>query len=272
MSSQAERAAYLQSLGQEALHSMTVTPIPNHRAHAERLAKIFKEVDWLIPAFKSVGFLNTFANQIERTPPAARPEVMRMALADVYNPRYLASMVLERYSKIMHVRDFSRQIDEAIKAYFAGYKFVAVTAMVPIFEGIVRKLATRQNRDVGQGTRKLVAEFDALVEHETNSPRRYEERLVMLEVLRDFIRDRFLENTKVYSGLNEFNRHGILHGIFERYGEDINFFRAITLLDLLCFSISLIEGGSGFSPDHTPESEKLAAHYVQLQQTAASGP
>jgi hypothetical protein len=45
----------------------------------------------------------------------------------------------------------------------------------------------------------------------------------MLEGLRDFIRDRFLENTKKYGGLDQLNRHGILHGIYDEYGEDNNF-------------------------------------------------
>jgi hypothetical protein len=45
----------------------------------------------------------------------------------------------------------------------------------------------------------------------------------MLEVLRDFVRDRLLERTDSYSGLNELNRHGILHGIYGNFGEEITF-------------------------------------------------
>jgi hypothetical protein len=198
-------------------------PVPTDRAAAERFARIFKEVDWLIPAYMSVGFIRMFADAIEKAPSEARADFMRRTLAWIYNPGYLASMVCGRYRKIMHVRDFSRQIDEAIKAYFAGYSFVAITAVIPIIEGIVRKFATRQNRSVGYGTKKLIIEFDALVDQEANSSFRNEERLVMLEALRDFIRDRFLQNTNAYNGMDEFNRHGILHGIFEQYGEDINF-------------------------------------------------
>ena len=47
----------------------------------------------------------------------------------------------------------------------------------------------------------------------------YGERLVVLEAFRDFVRDRLLQNTDRYVGLNEFNRHGILHGIFENFGQ-----------------------------------------------------
>ena len=37
---------------------------------------------------------------------------LRVTLADVYDADYLATMLLERYSKIIHVNDFARQIDE----------------------------------------------------------------------------------------------------------------------------------------------------------------
>lgn len=241
-----------------------------NRAYAEWLANAFRQVDWLIPAWLTMGFLSQFAKAIETTAPAARPELLRRTLTLVYGPDHLAPMYLDRYSRILHVRDFSRPIDEAIKAYFSGYKLVAVTALIPVVEGIVRKMAIRQNRDVGLGTRKLIAEFDALVERERNSPNCYGERLVMLECLRDFMRDRFLIKTADYDGLDEFNRHGILHGIYDKFGEEINFFRLITLLDLLCFAIGLIEGGvSCFAPSPTPQSAALAAHYRQIEGLSA---
>jgi hypothetical protein len=78
------------------------------------------------------------------------------------------------------------------------------------------------------------------------------------------VRDRLLENTKRFVGLNEFNRHGILHGLFDDFGQAINFLRLITLLDLLCLCIGMTEGVSMFAPAPTPESSKLAAAYSAL--------
>ena len=237
----------------------------NERALSEWLAKNFQEVDWLIPAYLNTAFLSGLARAIEVSPPPVRLEIMRATLAKAYDPQYLASMFLERYSKIVHVRDFTRHIGESIQAYFSGYKMVAIIALVPVLEGIVRRIAAGQSRDIGQGTKKLNHEFQAFVEKEINSPNGYGERVVMLEVLRDFVRDRLLEKTGDYTGLNELNRHGILHGIYGNFGEDINFFRLITLLDLLCFAIGLTEGGSAFAPEPTPESLNLAAHYAVLR-------
>jgi hypothetical protein len=237
-----------------------------NREFAEWLASAFQEVDWLIPAYLNLGFLVPLAKAVKVAPQDAKLEIMRDGIASAYTPDYLADMYLDRYSKILHVRDFTHQIDESIRTYFCGYTFNAVTGLLPVVEGILRKMATRQNRDVGKGTKKLVGELQALVDREEQSAHCYGERLVMLEVFRDFVRDRLLEDTDRYVGLNEFNRHGILHGRFEEFGQDINFFRLITLLDLLCFSIRLVEGdGSMFGPDTTPESSKLASVYMALR-------
>jgi hypothetical protein len=238
---------------------------PMNYGPAAWLASAFKEVDWPVPAYLTMGFLGELAKNIQEAPAPAKSEVLREALATAYSPLYLSGMFLDRYSKILHVQDFKQHIDESIRTYFCGYTFNAVTGLLPVIEGIIRRMAARQNRDVGHGTRKLVDELQALVDKEAQSPHCYGERLAMLEAFRDFVRDRLLQNTDRYSGLDEFNRHGILHGLFENYGQEVNFFRLITLLDLLCFSIGLIEGGiSMFAPAPTPESTKLAAYYLQL--------
>jgi hypothetical protein len=235
------------------------------------LARTFKEVDWLIPAYLPLGLVTKFAKAIEDTPADQKLAIVRSTLGSFYNDERLATMLLERYSKIIHVKEFAPQIDESIKAFFSGYKIVAVVALVPVVEGIVRKMATRQERDVGNGTEKLKEEFALLVERERTSPHCFGERLVMFEVLRDFISESFLKKTRFYDGLNSFNRHGILHAIYDQYGDDLNFFRLITLLDLLCFAIGMIEGGvSSFAPETTSDSARLARHYRWLQKKVAS--
>ena len=238
-----------------------------NREYAEWLANAFKEVDWPIPPYLQLGgFLSPLAKAIKDAPADAKLAVVRERLGNAYSPQYLASMFLDRYSKVPFIRDFHRQIDESIRTYFCGYTFNAVTGLLPVVEGIIRKMATRQNRNVGSGTRGLIDELQALVDREEQSPHRYGERLVMLEAFRDFVRNRLLESTSRYAGHNEFNRQRILHGLFEDFGQDINFLRLITLLDLLCFSIGLIEGGvSMFAPEDSPESLALATRYRELQ-------
>jgi len=60
-----------------------------------------------------------------------------------------------------------------------------------------------------------------------------------------------LKNTGDYDGFNEFNRQGILHELFENFGQDINSLRLITLLDLLCFQPVLLKAGFRCSHQET---------------------
>ena len=243
-----------------------MTNDPGNRLPAQWVGGIFKSVDWPIPAYLQWGFITRLALSIESVEPEHKLTVARDVLALVYNHHYIASFYLHKYSQTEHIKDFSCQIDEVFRAYFSGYKHVAIAAMLPILEGIVRQIANRANRNAGPGTQGVLREFESLVNDEAASPSRYDERLVMFELLRDFMRDRFLKKTDLYSGFNQFNRHGILHGVFDEYGEDINFLRLITLLDLLCFVIGYRFGGvSCFAPDKTTESDRLAAEYIALQ-------
>jgi len=239
--------------------------ISTNREFAEYLANAFKQVDWPIPPYLNLGFLSPLAKAINDAPKAAKLAIVREKLAGAYTADYLAAMYVDRYSRISYIKDFARQIDESIRTYFCGYTFNAVTGLLLVIEGIIRKMAASQQHDIGHGTKKLNDELQALVDRELQSPAGYAERLVVLEAFRDFVRDRLLQNTDSYIGLNEFNRHGILHGIFEGFGQAVNFLRLITLLDLLCFSIGLIGGGvSMFAPAATAESSKLAAVYGTL--------
>jgi len=237
-----------------------------NREYAQWLADAFKEVDWPIPPYMQLGgFLSPLAKAIKDAPSQdAKLAVIRERLGGAYTGEYLATMFLSRYSTIPYVRDFARQIDQSIRTYFCGYTFNAVTGLLPVIEGIIRKIAVSKGRDVGPGTKGLNVELQAIVEDELQPPYCYGERLVMLEAFRDFVRDRLLESTKRYVGLNEFNRHGILHGLFDDFGQAINFLRLITLLDMLCFCIGMTVGVSMFAPPPTPESLKLAGVYKAL--------
>jgi hypothetical protein len=141
-----------------------------NRDFAEWLATAFKEVDWPIPPYLQLGFVTQLAKAVRDAPQQdAKLAIICEQLTGAYSADYLAAMFLDRYSKILHVRDFAHQIDQSIRTYFCGFTFNAVTGLLPVIEGIIRKIATQQNRDVGQGTRKLIDELQAIVDREEQS-------------------------------------------------------------------------------------------------------
>jgi hypothetical protein len=234
----------------------------------DRLAAIFRSVDWVVPPYIPLGVLSYCAAIIEQAPEVQKQAELETALRAIYDERHFASFLLGLYTHTRHVRDFKAQIEEAITAWFMGLYHAAVATVVPVLEGVIRKIAQESQREVGNGTKKVIAELDELISKEDRSPHRFEERIVMLTGLRDFFAERLLIRTDDYDGLDQLNRHGILHGIFEQYGNAVNFLRLITLLELLCFAMVLAHGGSSFAPANTPEAEKLAERYRRLRQLA----
>jgi hypothetical protein len=245
---------------------MPFDPMMSSTAKAVWLGEVFRGVDWLIPAFLSMGFVETLGRAIEISGEDERLALLRDTMIGVYNPEYIATMFTERYSKVFPIQDFAKQIDECFRAFFSGYKIVAVTSMIPVLEGVIRKIAGAAGRDVGSGTAGLLREFEALVAEEKTAAHRYEERLIMFELLLEFLRERFLKNTSRYAGLQNFNRHGILHGVFDDFGEELNFLRIVMILDLLLFVILYrgIARFSVFSPEPTAASRVLATEYRGL--------
>jgi hypothetical protein len=242
---------------------------PNSAGGLDRLAAIFKSVDWVVPAYISHGKLSMLGGVIEHAPQAQKQAALEQVLRSIYDERHFASFLLGLYDRTRHVSDFKVQIAEAIDAWYMGLHHAAVATMVPVLEGVVRKIAREAQREVGNGTKKVVAELEELIAKENRSPSRFEERIVMLTGLRNFFAERLLTHTAHYDGLDQLNRHGILHGIFEQYGSAVNFLRLITLLELICFAMVLAHGGSSFAPNHTLESERLAERYRRLSKSAA---
>jgi hypothetical protein len=231
------------------------------------LGEVFRKVDWLIPSFQPIGFVELLARVIEAAKLEERLEVLEFTMAAIYNPQYLATMHLERYSRVPFMRDFAKHIDECFRAFFSCNRLVAISALIPVVEGIIRRFAASSGRDLGHGTQGVLRELEALIEDEKAAPHRYEERLIMFELLLEFMRDRFLKNTNRYDGLQFFNRHGILHGVFADFGEELNFYRLVMLLDLLCFII-IYRGPEQFSilaPEETVASKDLARQYERLR-------
>lgn len=231
----------------------------------------FKSVDWFVPPYLQGGALRRLAETIDGAPPNFRHTVLEDALPKLYGPEYLAAMLLERYPRVAPVSEFITQIREAMEASALGLRHVAVSTLLPVIEGSLRKYASANGRDVGSGTKKLVDELSAMAQSARASDGGASddalvERAEMMEQLRDFMRERLLSPTGAYAGINDLNRHGILHGVFGRYGTDGNFEKLVSFIDGLVFYLSLKTPGiSCLAPDETTESRRMARYLRALR-------
>lgn len=239
----------------------------------KRAAIAFKAVDWVVPAYFTVGMISNLGRRIESALPPDRQGILRSVLPQLYTDDHLAAMLLGLYSVTIYVKSFKKPIAEAIEAGLTGLPHAAVSTLIPVLEGVLRKISAEHDEPLERGKKSwLIAELDELIAKEERSPYRYDERIVMLESLRDFFADRFFVKTEKYEGLDQLNRHGILHGLYEGYGDSINFYRLMSLLDLLCFALTLSHGGSAFPPEFTPASMALARYYRGVREQSTRRP
>ena len=161
----------------------------------ERASTVFRSVDWVVPAYLPAGGLLTIAAMLGCEPISKREEILECLLPGLYNEERLASMLLGLYNRAIYICDFKVQIVEAIEAWHTGLHHAAVATLIPVLEGIVRKIAKEGSRDIGRGTKKLIDELDELIAKEERSPHRHSERIVMLTGLRDFFAKRLLKRT-----------------------------------------------------------------------------
>ncbi|MBO1361976.1 hypothetical protein J2D73_19525 [Acetobacter sacchari] len=256
---------------------------------------ILKEIKWFVPFYVSFGqisFLTSSINNIRSE--GIKEKILysegnsasletkdliylcfEMWATEVYSANRLSAFMTEFYSKIPHVKNFYSSILECVNAFFSGYKNVAITALVPVVEGVIRLLANDINHGVGYGTRNLTSYVSEIIEREKQSENYFGERYAALESFRDFLNKYYLADIKNENNPLGLNRHTIVHGTYSYIPTYGNFTKLISILDALCFISTVYHNNSGFSllgPNETKESKLLLCHFENLISTHQSVP
>jgi hypothetical protein len=224
-------------------------------------------VGWIWPAYIRNGYVFALAKRLIDADVAKQQQILEQALSDLYRPEHLAAMLLGRYRKVPLVSDFDASISESLEAAHLGLFHAAVSTLIPVIEGIIRRAASKWGEDVGKGTKRLAREVRKLATHErSKADSAADERAEMLEIFADFLDKKLLMQTSSFTGWRDLNRHGVVHGIFVNFGCQANFYILVSILDLLTFSLAFRTSGvSMLAPDSTSETEALARYYKKLQ-------
>jgi hypothetical protein len=230
------------------------------------------QVGWFIPPYVSTGWVRSVAGIIERVGAQVGEAELEQLLAEMFTPENLASMVVSRYPQAPIVADFQEIIAEGVEGHFLKLDHIAASGLVPVVEGVTRRLANKQGVEVT----KFVPTFSGLMKHCKDHVARNRigdvgEIVSMLESFELFLSEVLFANTRDYRRADGTNRHGMTHGIFsdKEFGSPLNFYKIITAINFLTFMSSLYYGGSGFAPAQTAQSQELARYYRTLAQTAS---
>ncbi|OOE78404.1 hypothetical protein BZG73_15915 [Salinivibrio siamensis] len=226
--------------------------------------ELFNKAGWFVPPYVQMGYLDKIAEDISKN----NDSNLESLLSRIYTHDHLAAMVKHRYPIAPHISDYKLIIAEAIDAHFLGLHHVAVSGLIPVIEGVGRKIL--ESKNISEKYVKNV--FVAVAEHSkedviANQLGAVDEIVAMLDSFVHFTNNNLYVNSARYPHGDKTNRHGILHGAFSDsdYGEPINFYKAIGSIEFLCFVVSIREPISFFAPNSSEASFKLAKQYALFQ-------
>lgn len=224
----------------------------------------FNSIGWFIPPYVTMGFLSFLAKKNHDSNGAFDQKKLEEALSWIYSADNLAAMVVSRYPITPYVSEFVKTIAEAVEAHFMGLSQVAVGGLLPVIEGVALKLA--DSRSVK--TRQRGHTFKNLAEHckkeiKEKNTGAAGEIISMIDSFIAYTESQLYVDSSLYDLSDNTNRHGILHGAYTDmdYGAPINFYKAISAIDFLCFISSIRASISWLAPSPTDTSEKLAIYY-----------
>ncbi len=242
-----------------------------------KAAEVFEHHGWFMPAYVPLGFLGRLAFDLDHEQSRyKRRRLLREALVATYDEEHLAAMLLDLYARVPFLRDRLRSISEAFEAYALGINGAAIVALLPVVEDVLRQHGGGGPRDTGR--RKLLGWIDDAIsmERARGDEDHNDERVAMLRSFRGFVDQRLYAPSAKCKDAGFLNRNGILHGVFpdDEYRDAHNFPRLVSVLDLLCFTVTVQRGAraSALGPKLNAASHHLAAYYRQLRAIAETRP
>ena len=239
------------------------------------LVDTLHQVGWIIPPYVGVQRINHIAATIDRSI-AFGPTELERILGALYSPDMLASMVVNRYPKTPVIEGFQKIIAESVEGHFLKLDHISASGLVPVIEGITRRLADKNGVLVKKFTGPS-GTIEALIAHckqhvITKQIGAVGECLSMLESFEMFLsKVLFADTNKQHQFSDGTNRHGMVHAVFadNDFGSPLNFYKVITAANMLTWISAVYYGGSGFVPNETPQSIEHARYYRLLSNIAS---
>lgn len=230
----------------------------------------FNDVGWLIPPYISMGPLSTLAAKIHARGSSFTQDELEQELQKFYDAAGLAAMVTERYPIVPIINEYKDTIAEAIEAHFFGLNHVAVGGLVPVIEGVSRRLMDVRNMKPERHIKEAMVALASSCRDECRAKGwgNIGELESMLDSFAHFATNYLYVKSSHYPFGDGTNRHGIAHGAFSDsdYGRPLNFYKIIAAVDFLTFVAAMSKNISWLAPSPTQRSMQLMDYYFALLQ------
>jgi len=249
----------------------------------ENLENFWHSVDWFLPAFIS-------RNQIFEPIKVCGIEILNhsnypkkilqkrfdSALSSIYNFSNIIPITEDTLRKSKTVSKHVPLIRESILSFYSGMKIVAVAGLIPIVENIISNIIgenTGQLTIIDKVNKCVDKARDNVINihfnHAQWTPKEYlepsvlkvtNERVFILETIRNWLLTSFYSSTAEYDNHSGFNRHIFAHAKSDLWQNETNFFRALGVIQAMafveCFAVEESKV-SLFGPAHDENSEAL---------------
>lgn len=257
-------------------YQSNIEPVKNIR-------QFWKSVDWFIPVYinnkklhDAFEFTGAMPKNREYYDKLKFQEMFDYAFPQLYDLSTIIPITMQVLPKSSSFNKHLPIIREAILAFYSGMQVSATASLIPIIEDIIRSILGVESRhsDTISNVNKCIdtACLNALLMDMHGAdwiPREYceetflittNERILILETIRDWLIESFYVDTNNYSNYSGFNRHHFAHSLSNIWHHKTNFFRAIGLIQALAFVECFAVKGSKlsiFMPSYDENSKSL---------------
>ena len=188
-------------------------------------------------------------------------------LQQIYTAEKLSTLVLQTYPNTAFIKDYVNALSDGIESHFIGLNYSAVSTILPVIEGVARKLATKRgvhHDHIKQCIENVATDIKNHVV--SNQLGAFQEVESMIDSFINFSKFNLYISSVSYPQADNTNRHGILHGAYDDsdFGSPLNFYKAIGCINVLCF-LSAIDSNQGWLlKKHTAETMQRAKYYNSI--------
>ncbi|WP_155998493.1 hypothetical protein [Thioalkalivibrio sp. ALM2T] len=232
----------------------------------------FEKIGWFIPPYVTMGEMDEILRRNIEDQGGLTQAGLGAILADIYSPSNIASLYVEKYSVTPFIKDYMNILGDGLEAHFLGLHYAAVATLIPVVEGVSRRLADKRGVE-HKHIKKTIKNLCESCKTEVASKKlgAYEEVGSMIDSFERFA------TKKLYAGSGEFphddntNRNGIMHAVYadSDYGEPINSYKTVAAINSLCFLSEIDSGLSWFPPRRSEAGMKKSLYYSMCQKIAA---
>ncbi|GLQ32748.1 hypothetical protein [Litoribrevibacter albus] len=229
----------------------------------------FEKIGWFIPPYVSMSQMDKILSKNVKNQSYITQAELEIILADLYSPLNMANLYVEKYSKTPFIKDYIEVLGDGLEAHFLGLHYAAVATLIPVVEGISRRLAKKRNvehRYIKQTIKNLCESCKT----EVNSRKlgAYEEVESMIDSFKEFSTKKLYIDSSQYPHSDYTNRNGITHAAYDDsdYGTPINFYKTVAAINSLCFLSEIDSSLSWFPPKESESGSKMSLFFSKCQE------